>query len=158
MTQWFECKVRYEKTMENGLEKKVTEAYLVEALSFTEAEARFLEEIEPYVAGKEYEVSDIKKARINELFESNDGNNDRWYKAKVAFITLDEKTGAEKRSSQLMLVQAKDLRVAVKNLDAGMAGTLGDYEIVNVAETPLLDLFRYKVQSQEDEKPEFPEA
>lgn len=158
MTQWFECKVRYEKTMENGLEKKVTEAYLVEALSFTEAEARFLEEIEPYVAGKEYEVSDIKKARINELFESNDGNDDRWYKAKVAFITLDEKTGAEKRTSQLMLVQAQDLRVAVKNLDTGMAGTLGDYEIVNVAETPLLDLFRYKVSTEEDEKPEFPEA
>ena len=88
--EWFECKVKYDKTMENGLIKQVTEAYLVDALSFTEAERRFLEEIEPFMSG-EYMVTDIKRAKIAELFESNDGLADRWFKCKVAFITLDEK-------------------------------------------------------------------
>ncbi|MBR4929376.1 MAG: DUF4494 domain-containing protein, partial [Bacteroidaceae bacterium] len=100
--EWFECKVKYDKTMENGLIKQVTEAYLVDALSFTEAERRFLEEIEPFMSG-EFMVTDIKRAKIAELFESNDGLADRWFKCKVAFITLDEKTGAEKRANQMMM-------------------------------------------------------
>ncbi len=146
MTQYFECKVRYEKAMENGLIKRVTEPYIVEALSFTEAEARFLEEIEPFVAGVEYEVSDIKKARFSELIESNDGNDDRWFKAKVAFVSLDEKTGQEKRSNHNMLVQGQDLRIAIKNLDAYMAGGMADYLIVSIAETAIMDIFHYKAE------------
>ena len=142
MTEWFECKVAYDKTMEDGLIKKVKETYLVDALSFTEAEKRFLAEIQPYMSG-EFMVTDIKRAKIAELFESNDGQDDRWFKAKVAYITLDEKTGSEKRTNQSILVQASDLRIAVKNLDKNMAGTLGDYLIVSVAETPIMDIFRY---------------
>lgn len=142
-TEWFECKVRYDKQMENGQIKKVTEAYLVDALSFTEAEKRFLEEIEPFMSG-EFVVTDIKRARLAELVESIDGQADRWFKTKVAFITLDEKTGVEKRTAQNMLVQAVDLRDAVKNLDNAMKGTLGDYVIVSVAETPIMDVYKYK--------------
>ena len=147
MAQWFECKVRYDKTMEDGLLKKVTETYLVDALTFTEAEKRFLEEIEPFLTG-DYEVSGIKKARLAELFESNDGNDDRWYRAKVAFITLDEKTGAEKRSSQTILVQAQSLKVAVQNLENGMRGTMGDYEVTSIAETAILDIFHYEKKEE----------
>lgn len=150
MAQWFECKVRYDKSMEDGKIKKVTEVYLVDALSFTEAERRFLEEITPFMSG-DFEVSDIKKAKITELAESNDGNADRWFRCKVAFITLDEKTGAEKRTVQTDLVQAIDLRDAVKNLDKLMSGTLGDYVIVSVAESPIIDIFRY-VQKPETEE------
>lgn len=150
MAQWFECKVRYDKTMEDGKIKKVTEVYLVDAFSFTEAERRFLEEITPFMSG-DFEVSDIKKAKIAELAESNDGNADRWFRCKVAFITLDEKTGAEKRTTQTILVQAIDLRDAVKNLDKLMSGTLGDYVIVSVAESPIIDIFRY-VQKPETEE------
>lgn len=149
MTEWFECKVAYDKTMEDGLIKKVKETYLVDALSFTEAEKRFLEEIQPYMSG-EFMVTDIKRARISELFESNDGQDDRWFKAKVAYITLDEKTGAEKRTNQNILVQASDLRVAVKNLDKNMHGTLGDYLIVSIAETPIIDIYRYVPQENND--------
>lgn len=145
MTEWFECKVAYDKTMEDGLIKKVKETYLVDALSFTEAEKRFLAEIQPYMSG-EFMVTDIKRAKIAELFESNDGQDDRWFKAKVAYITLDEKTGSEKRTNQSILVQASDLRIAVKNLDKNMAGTLGDYLIVSVAEMPIMDIFRYVPQ------------
>lgn len=152
MNEWFECKVRYEKTLENGLLKKVTESYLVDALSFTEAERRFLEEIEPFMSG-EFQVTDIKRAKLSELFECHEDSADRWFKAKVAFITLDEKSGAEKKTSQIMLVQACDLRDAVKRLDKGMEGTLADYEISSMAETPIMDVFHYK--QVEGDKPEF---
>ena len=149
--EWFECKVKYDKTMENGLIKQVTEAYLVDALSFTEAERRFLEEIEPFMSG-EYMVTDIKRAKIAELFESNDGLADRWFKCKVAFITLDEKTGAEKRANQMMMVQAIDLRDAIKSLDKAMEGTLGDYVIVSVTETTIMDVYRYKTAEDAQEQ------
>lgn len=139
---WFECKVRYDKTLETGLLKKVTESYLVDALSFTEAEERFLEELEPMMSG-EYSISDIKRAKIAELFESIDTTDDKWYKAKVAYIAYDEKKGVEKRTNQLMLIQAKDLRTAVKNLDKGMQGTLGDWDIISIAETPIMDIFKF---------------
>ncbi len=145
---WFECKVRYDKTLETGLLKKVTESYLVDALSFTEAEERFLEEIEPMMSG-EYSVSDIKRAKIAELFESIDTTDDKWYKAKVAYIAYDEKKGVEKRTNQIMLIQAKDLRVAVKNLDKGMQGTLGDWEIISIAETPIMDIFKFNADGKD---------
>ncbi len=143
MAIWFECKIRYDKTMEDGKIKNVTETYMVDALTFTEAERRFLEEVEPFMSG-DYEVAGIRKARIAELMESNDGNDDRWYKAKVVFITLDEKTAVEKRTSQTMLVQAQDLKTAVANLEKGMAGTMGDWALTSISETPILDIFPYK--------------
>ena len=150
---WFECKVRYDKTLETGLLKKVTESYLVDALSFTEAEERFLQEIEPMMSG-EYSVSDIKRAKISERFESIDTTDDKWYKAKVAYIAYDEKKGVEKRTNQIMLIQAKDLRVAVQNLDKGMQGTMGDWDIISIAETPIMDIFKFtadgKASSSED--------
>ena len=106
MTEWFECKVKYDKTMEDGLIKSTTETYLVDAISFSEAEKRFIEEIEPYMAG-EFVVTDIKRARLAELMESEDLTDDKWYKARVAYITIDEKKGTEKRAVQSILIQAK---------------------------------------------------
>ena len=143
MAQWFECKIRHDKTLEDGKIKRVTEAFMVDALTFTEAERRFLEEMEPYISG-DFEVADIKKSRVSELFESNDGNDDRWYKAKVAFITIDEKTAVEKRINQNFLVQAQNLKTAVLNLEKGMAGTMGDWELISVAETAIQDIFHYE--------------
>ena len=145
MNEWFECKIRYEKTMENGLVKKVNEPYLVDALSFTEAEERIIEERKHYMSG-EFQVSDIKRARYAELFETDDESADRWFKVKLTFITLDEKTGAEKKTSQNVLVQAADLRDAVKRLDEGMKSSMMDYVISSVAESPLLDVYHYTPQ------------
>ena len=139
MNEWFECKVKYEKTMENGLVKKVAEPYLVDALSFTEAERRIIEEITPFMTGA-FEVSDIKRARFAEIFESDDESADRFFKAKLVFITLDEKTGKERKSSQQMLVQASDLRDAVKRLDECMKGSMMDYTIASMAETAIKTL------------------
>ena len=142
MNEWFECKVKYERTMDDGKVKKVNEPYLVDALSFTEAEERIIEERKHYMSG-EFQVSDIKRARYAELFETDDESGDRWFKVKLTFITLDEKTGAEKKTSQNVLVQAADLRDAVKRLDEGMKTSMMDYVISSVAESPLLDVYHY---------------
>jgi hypothetical protein len=148
MHTWFECKIRYEKTMENGMVKKVTEPYLVDALSFTEAEARIIEEMTPFISG-EFTVSDIKRANYSELFTSEEESADRWFKCKLAFITLDEKSGAEKKTTTQVLVQAADLRDAVKKLDEGMKGTMADYIISMVSETPLMDIYPYSTDKSE---------
>lgn len=141
---WFECKVKYEKTMENGLVKKVTEPYLVDALNFTEAERRIIKEITPFMSGA-FEVSDIKKAHFAEIFEApNDDSADRFFRIKLVFITLDEKSGKEKKTSQNVLVQSSDLRNAIKRLDEGMKGSMLDYSIAQIVETSLMDIFHYE--------------
>ena len=142
MTEWFECKVKYDKTMENGLVKTVTEPYLVDAVNFTEAERRFIDEIQPFMTG-EFTVTDIRRARLSEVVESIDLTDDHWYKARIAYITLDEKKGVEKRVLQSILVQAKDFHTALKNLDASMVWTLGDWSVVSMAETRIMDIFKY---------------
>ena len=151
MMNFFECKIRYEKIMENGVNKKVTEQFLVDALSFTEAEARIISEMTPFISG-EFTVSDIKRSNYSELFPSEEDAADRWFKCKLFFITLDEKSGAEKKTSTTVLVQASDLRDAVKKLDEGMKGTLADYVIGSVSETAIMDVYPYTA----DVKPEFP--
>ena len=153
MHTWFETKIRYEKTMENGMNKRVTEPYLVDALSHTEAENRIIEEMTPYISG-EFEVAAVRKVKYTELFFSEDTAADRWYKVKLGFITLDEKSGSEKKTYTNVLVQAADLRDAVKRLDEGMKGTMADYIIVSVAETAIMDVYPY--EADPDVKPEFP--
>ena len=140
---WFETKIRYEKTMEDGMQKKVTESYGVDALSFTEAENTITEEMSSYISG-EFEVSDIKKASYKEVFFSDADSDDRWYKAKLQFITIDEKSQKEKRSNVYYLVQAGSLPVAVKYIDEVMGTTLIDYVIASLAETQIMDVFEHK--------------
>ena len=152
---WFECKIRYEKTMEDGMQKKVTEAYVVDALSFSEAEERIIEEMSSYISG-EFNVTDIKKAPYGEIFFSDQEMADRWYKAKLQFITLDEKTEKEKRSNVNYLVQAGSFNGAVKNLEEVMGSTMIDYSIVSVNETTLMDVFEHLAKAnKQDDKPEF---
>ena len=149
MNNWYECKVKYEKTLETGTQKKIAESYLVDAMSFTEAENRIIEEMKPFIAG-EFEVAAVKKARISELFQDPDG--DKWYRAKVMFITLDEKSGVEKKTASTMLIQARDFQRAVKNLEEGMKGTMSDWEINTIAETSLMDVFGMEVKVSKEEE------
>ncbi len=149
MHSWFECKVSFEKVLENGMQKKVTEPYLVDALSFTEAEARIIEEIRPFISG-EFTVTDIKRARLSELFFNENG--DRFYKIKVYFITLDEKSGAEKKTAAQMLAQACTLKEAISVLEEGMKGTMADYTIASVTETMLMDVFPFSVNDDKTPK------
>ena len=147
---WFECKVQYEKVMEDGLQKKVKELYTVDALSFSEAETRIIEEMAAYISG-EYEVVDIKKAKYKEIFFSDDPMADRFYKAKLQFITIDEKTEKEKRQNVLYLVQAGSLNGALNNIDEVMGGTMIDYASVEIKETALMDVIEYKSMTNNEE-------
>lgn len=150
MDKWFETKIRYEKVMENRMAKKVTEPYLVSALSFTEAEARIIEEMTPFISG-EFSVKAVVMKNITELFPSDEEAADKWFKCKLVFVTLDEKSGMEKRTSTNVLVQAADLRDAVKKLDEGMKGTMADYEIASVAETAIMDVYPYEAKEESHE-------
>ena len=138
MALWFETKVRYDKMMENGAVKKVNEPYLVDALTFTEAEARIIEEMTPFISG-EFSISAVKKTKISEIFFDETG--DRYYMVKVSFITLDEKSGAEKKTTSMILVQGSDLEGALARFKGGMEGTMADFEIASIAETPLMDVY-----------------
>lgn len=138
MANWFECKVRYDKMMENGMQKKVTEPYLVDAMTFTEAEARIIEEIRPFLSG-EFSISAVKRTKISEVMR--DDSADKWYMVKVGFITIDEKTAAEKRSVTQMLVAGSDFKNAYDNFMEGMKSTMADFEIVSIAETMIMDVY-----------------
>ncbi|GFI05449.1 hypothetical protein IMSAGC006_00168 [Muribaculaceae bacterium] len=144
MANWFECKVTYHKIVENGLQKKVTDTFMVDALSFTEAEARVTEEVTPFVSG-DFSVASVKRTKIGEIFR--DDSADKWYLVKVAFITIDEKTAAEKRAVSLILVAGSNFKDAYDNFMDGMKGTLADFEIVSIAETPVLDVYNAKLDA-----------
>lgn len=131
---------------ENGSVKKVNEPYLVDALTFTEAEARIIEEQTPFISG-EFTVSAVKKTRISEIFWDESG--DRFYMTKVNFITLDEKTGVEKKSMSYILVQASDFPSALENFQKSMKGSMADYEIASIAETPLMDVYPVKTADKD---------
>lgn len=144
--QWFETKVRYDKTMEDGQPKKVIESYVVDALSFGEAEERITEEMSSYISG-EFDVKAITPASYGEVFFSENANDDRWYKTKLQFITIDEKTEKEKRTSVYYLVQAATINGAVKNIDEVMGGTMIDYAIAAINETKIMDVFEHKAKT-----------
>ncbi len=139
---WFLCKIRYQKTMDNGMEKMVVEPYLVGALSFTEAEARIIKEVQSFISVG-FIVADIKRANYSELFPSDEPSADKYYDCKLEFITLDERTGTEKKTKSTVLVQAADLRDAMKKLDEGMKVTLADYNAVCIKETAIEDVYPY---------------
>lgn len=163
MSTYFEIGIRYDKTLENGMQKKVTEQFMVDALSFTEAESRIIEEMQPYMTGG-FMVSTIKRANINEIVidemgiasatdadvqkitnanSKATGYADKWYKAKLYFITLDEKSGKEKKTSFYLLVNAGSVNAAHDVIVNHMKGSMQDYEIANIDETNILDVFFY---------------
>lgn len=136
-SMWFETKVRYDKTMDNGSVKKVTEAFMVDALSFTEAEARISEEVAHFTS--EFTISAVKITKIAEIFQQYTG--DKWYLVKAAFITLDEKTAVEKKSISQYLVSADSFKEAYDHFMEGMKGTLADFEINTIQETAIMDVY-----------------
>ena len=140
---WFECKIRYEKTMEDGLSKKVSEVYVVDALSFSEAEERIIEEMSSYISG-EIEIVDVKIAPYREVFFADDNLADQWFKAKLSFITIDERTDKEKRTSMMYLVNAGNISSAINNIGEVMSGTMIDYVTTSISATKIMDVFEYK--------------
>lgn len=145
---YFISTIKYDKIQENGVVKPVKEQYLFDALSFVEAETRTIEELTPYISG-DFSVDAIKKTKIAELFNA-DGQADRWYKVKVAFITIDERTAQEKKSLSTILVHADDFGQAYERFNDGMRGTLADFEIAGITETAILDYFPVKACTKQE--------
>lgn len=144
MNYWFECKVSYERQADSMGMKKVSESYLVDALSFTEAEERITKEVRPFVSVGELEVVNIRRARIAELFLNDEAEDDRYFRAKVNFITVDEKSGSEKKTSATMIVKSDSLPNAVTELKAQLDSQVASYEIASVTDTQILDVFQYE--------------
>ena len=139
---WFETKIKYQKCMEDGSEKVVTESYIVEALSCTEAEASIIKEMALYSHG-ETKVPSTKKANFSEIFFSDKDDDDKWFSAKLQFSTIDEKSEKEERSNVNYLVQAKSLARALRYVDEVIWKSMLDYDIVSLSETKIIDVFEH---------------
>lgn len=154
---WFTTKVKYQKTQDDGTEKVSSETYIVDALSFTEAEGRITDECSMYCTG-EFQITGISKASYNEVFFSDNDDDDKWYKAKLSFITFDEEKQKEKRSNVNYLVQAKSLARALRYVDEMMGKTQVDYDTVSISDTPIMDVFEHVAPGQKkEEKNDVPE-
>ena len=140
MHNWFESVVKYDKTAEEGKIVSVNEHYLVDALTHTEAEARITEEMKPFISGQ-FTVAKLTHKKINEMFFNENG--DKWYKSKVIFVSLDEEKGIEKRTAVTMMVQATDIKEALAGITEGMKGSMANYEIAAITETPIMDVYKY---------------
>lgn len=146
MVQWYECKVAYDKNLEQGL-SKVNEVYLINALSFTEAEKRIIEYATPFVSMGVLEVTNIKRALFAEMFLSEGEYDDRYYKARVNVITVDERSGKEKKAGMNILVQSDSLANALTRLLEQLGKEAQDYEVSSIAETQLMDVVPYESKS-----------
>lgn len=134
--EWYECKVKYQKTLENGQTKKVTETYITAAVSVSDAESRVVKEMAPLING-EFAVIAVKRASFTEIFDSDE---ERYYQCKVSFTGLTD-DGEEKKQNNIILVQAEDFKDAEKRLEQGMKGTMSDWEICSIAETAIIEVF-----------------
>ena len=140
-SSWFECAVSYEKVQENGTQKKITEKYVVEAFSFTEAEKQIIDELKNYVSG-ELTVKGIVPAQYNEIFFSDADSDDYWFKVKVKFITLDERSHKEKCTNVVYLVQGSDISSAKAYIENILSGSMLDFDLCGISKTKILDVFR----------------
>lgn len=140
MQTWFECKVKYVKIDDDGRERKVSEVYLVDAVSFTDAETRIIQQMETMVRG-EFMVDNIKKSNIVEIYPHENG--EWWYKARIGIVTIDEKAGKEKKINNYFLVAADDLKQALQRLEEGLAYVLVPYQTTSLAICNIMDVFPY---------------
>lgn len=141
--EWFEAKIKYEKEQDNGLVKKVSENFLVDALTYSEAEGRIINELRSYIRGV-FEVADLKKVRYAELIDSDNEKDDRWFRGKLIIATLDEKTAKEKKSSVQVLVKAHDIRSAIIRIEQVLGKEMMDFTVASVTETPIMDVYKFK--------------
>lgn len=142
---WFEVAVRYTKTIEDGTRKAMTERYGVDAMSFTEAESRIIDALSGSIDG-EYRTTSESQATYTDVVLGDCDNDEYWFKVKLQFINIDERTGKEKYSNVMYLVQAQSVASALNNINTAMRDTLADYRVVSVCATKLINVFTYKEQ------------
>jgi len=157
MQVWFECKVKYQKIDDNGRERNVTESYLLDAVSFTDAEARIIAELQTMVRG-EFTVTDIKKSKISEVFPFEVG--EWWYRATINLVTIDEEAGKEKKLRVFYLIQADDIEQSLQRLQESLSFLVVPYVTTSIAVSNIVDVFPYKPvvvvpkTTEPDEEPE----
>ena len=151
---FYECKIKFDKEQQDGTFKSTSELYLVDALSFTEAEARITLEQKAFAQDRIFEVENIRRVRFNELLNNYDNSSDRWFKSKVLFISLDEQKGVEKRTSNAILIKAQSLKHALDILIKEMDKNNSEYEIANIAETAIMDVYEHAIISTSQENQE----
>ena len=139
---WFECRVSYDKTQENGTIKRITEAYLVDAVNFTEAEKRITEAMQPYISG-DFTVSAVRRRNYESVLVGTEG--DYYYRVKLVIITIDDKTAVEKKSNLFLLVQADSLEKAVGITQNSMRNSMADWYFHTITETQIVDVFKYEM-------------
>ena len=152
-SKYFEVKIQYQQMQEDGREKRVTEQYVVESSSFTEAENRIIEEMTPYISG-EFDVVSEKIAAYSEIILSDKSDDDKWFISKVGFITLDERTAKEKKQTFRYLVQAETSEIALDYTKEMLSHGMSDYSIDSVQDTPTIDVFLYESKKEVAENPE----
>lgn len=140
MQTWFEVKVKYVKVDQDGRERKVSESYLVDAVSFTDAETRIIQQMQQIIRG-EFQVDNIKKSNIIEIFPAESG--EFWYKARIAIVTIDEKAGKEKKMNNYFLVAADDFKEAFRRLEEGLSYILVPYQTTAMSLSNIADVFPY---------------
>jgi len=150
MQTWFEVKVKYVKVNQDGREQKVSESYLVDAVSFTDAEARIIQQMQQIIRG-EFHIDNIKKSNVVEIFPSESG--EFWYKARIAIVTIDEKAGKEKKVNNYFLVAADDFKEALHRLEEGLSYILVPYHTTSMALSTIVDVFPYFADDQKQEIP-----
>lgn len=140
---WYECKVKYRKIDEaSGMQKVKTEPFLVDAISYTEAETRITQEMSAYLSDSdEIKITNIKIANFAEIHPFE--NADRWFKSRVSLIAFDEESGKERKTNMYLLVQANDVKEAFENTISVMKDTMGDYTVPSISESPIMDVFPY---------------
>ncbi len=154
-SQWFETRIRYDKMQDDGITKAVTENYVVDAFSFTEAEKSIIEEMSSYISG-DFKVTGITKCSYGEIFFSDINTDDKFFKVKLKFITIDEKTEKEKFTNANYLVQAQTLQQAVKYVEEVMGATAIDYVFAAIQDTKIMDVFEHTIKKPEvNDKPEY---
>ena len=141
MQTWFECKVKYTKVLESGKEQTVTENFLLDAVSFSDAETRMIRQIQQMVKG-DFTVTDIKKSKIAEVFTYENG--EWWFKATINLVTIDEEAGKEKKLRTLYLVMADDIKEALTRLDESLSFLVIPYVVSSLAVTTIVDVFPYE--------------
>ena len=141
MNKWYTCKVKYNRYDDEGKYKTVTEPYLVDAVSFTEAESRIYEKVGDLVDG-DFFVTTINKSNISDIFHFD--NTDKWYLSKVKYVSVDEESGKEKKITSNMLVAAENVKDAYEKIEEGLSTMLVPYDVTSITESPIIDIFPYE--------------
>lgn len=144
MQTWYECKVKYLKIDQGGHESKVNDNYLLDAVSFTDAETRIFEQMNEITRG-EFQVLNIKKSNISEVINNEEG--EWYYKAKISLVTIDEDAGKEKKVNQYILVMADDLDHSLKRLHEGLSYMLVPYVVTSIALCNIAEVFPYDLEA-----------